>query len=389
MIESEMNNLRVAWVYPSIVFGAYWQPIIQEFSKRFSQTIFYTGQTWPGFDPEDPGVSAFRVVGNTQYVLTKGDNKGYDKGFIYASPKIIFPLLKFRPHVIFASAFSIWTVLVLLFKFITRWQVIIIYDGSSPNTEFRDSVIRLRVRKILARFTDAFVANSQAAESYLIESLGVERDRVFTATYLVPDTNALINEENEEVVNQPLNFITEHPTFLFVGQVIPRKGIQVLLKACIFLREQGYENFSLVIVGDGEQRQNLENLVQKHDLSRQVFWAGWIPYNQLGSYFQNSDVFVFPSLEDVWGMAVLEAMAFGKPILCSKSANASEMVMQDKNGYVFDPEDPIELADMMAQFIKEPSQIATMSEASRQIIAAYTPANVAESMKEIIFKVMK
>ncbi|MER3434314.1 MAG: glycosyl transferase [Leptolyngbya sp. ERB_1_1] len=381
-----MNNLRVAWVYPSIVFGAYWQPVIQEFLKRFSQTIFYTGQTWPDFDPEDPGVSAFRVVGNTQYVLTKGDSKGYDRGFIYASPKIIFPLLKFRPHVIFASAFSIWTVLVLLFKFITRWQVIIIYDGSSPNTEFRDSFIRSRSRKIMARFTDAFVANSQAAESYLIESLGVERDRVFTTTYLVPDTNALINEE---VINQPLDFATGHPTFLFVGQVIPRKGIQVLLKACVLLRERGYENFSLVIVGDGEERQNLEDLVQKHDLSRQVFWAGWIHYNQLGSYFQNSDVFVFPSLEDVWGMAVLEAMAFGKPILCSRSANACEMVMQDKNGYVFDPQDPVELADMMAEFIKEPSRIATMGAASRQIISSHTPAKVAESMTEIILKVMK
>ena len=380
-----MNNIRVAWVYPSIVFGAYWQPIVQEFLKYFSQTVFYTGQVWPDFDPKSPGVSAFKVVGNTRYILTEGGSKGYGKGFIYASPEVVFPLLKFRPHVVFASAFSVWTVLVLFLKLITRWRVIVLYDGSSPNTEFRDSLIRSTSRKIMARFTDAFVANSKAAETYLVEALGVERDRVFTKTYLVPDTNALLNQA---VDDQPLDLAMKHPTFLFVGQVIARKGIRALLEACISLKQEN-KDFSVMIVGDGEQRQHLENLIQEHDLSKQVFWAGWIPYNQLGGYFQNSDVFVFPSLEDVWGMAVLEAMALGKPILCSKWANAFEMVIQGSNGYVFDPHDPQELARFMAEFLQDADRIATMGEASRQIIAAHTPAKVAESLSEIISKVLE
>jgi glycosyltransferase involved in cell wall biosynthesis len=373
------KQTRIAWVYPSISFGAYWQPIISEFAKTFDKAVFYTGCLWPEFDSSTPGASRFRVIGKSKYVRSNAV-EGYARGFIYASPGIVLYLLKFRPKVIFASAFSIWTVLVLLLKPICRWRVAIMYDGSSPNSDFQDSKFRSTARKLLARFADAFIANSNAAKVYLHKALEVPENRIFTKTYLVPDATALL-QKTENV--QPVAFDTQGTIFLFVGQVIARKGIKVLLKACAVLRQEGYTDFTLIIVGDGAQRQELEMFVCEQQLQQQVVWVGWVQYGQLGTYFQRADVFVLPTFEDVWGMSVLEAMVFGKPILCSTGANASEMVTDGINGYLFQPDDVAALANEMRRFINDPSLGDQMGRNSKKIIANYTPETAAQAFAEV------
>ena len=113
-------------------------------------------------------------------------------------------------------------------------------------------------------------------------------------------------------------------------------------------------------------------------------WIGWVDYGKSGMYFLNADVFVLPTLEDTWGMVVLESMAFGKPVLCSKWAGASEMVVHGENGYLFDPNQPEEIAKLMCHFIDHPDLIATMGEKSKQAIAPYTPEAAAEFLKEVV-----
>jgi glycosyltransferase involved in cell wall biosynthesis len=76
---------------------------------------------------------------------------------------------------------------------------------------------------------------------------------------------------------------------------------------------KGYEGYSLVVIGTGKQREELEAFITERHLEAQV---GWVEYGRLGAYFQQADVFVFPTFEDVWGMVVLEAMVFGKPVFC-------------------------------------------------------------------------
>jgi hypothetical protein len=94
--------------------------------------------------------------------------------------------------VVFPQAFSLWTVIVALLKSLMRCKIAIIYDGSSPNTDFRDSTFRTFVRGILVRFAHAFVSNSNAGKKYLREVLKVPEEKIFTRTYLVPDAGALL-----------------------------------------------------------------------------------------------------------------------------------------------------------------------------------------------------
>jgi glycosyltransferase involved in cell wall biosynthesis len=320
------------------------------------------------------------LVGETKFVETEKIETGYDRGFIVVSPSIIGYLLEFRPQVVFPQAFSLWTVIVALLKPLMRWRIAIIYDGSSPNTDFRDSSFRTFVRRILVRFADAFVSNSNAGKKYLMEVLNVPEDKIFTRTYLVPDAGALLKRLDQ---TQPPNLQLKHPIFLYVGRITARKGIKTLLEACAILKSQGYVDYSLLIVGKGDQREELEAFIKERDFEEQVIWAGWVEYGNLGSYFQQADVFVFPTFEDVWGMVVPEAMVFGKPVLCSNGAASCELIVSGENGYIFDPSSAKELADKMQIFIDHPDLIESMGERSRQMISQKTPETAAKAYVEV------
>ena len=374
------SDLRVAWLVPEVELGAYWQPVLREFTKVFKNTVFYTGRVWSGFDPTLPGASAIQLVGETKFVETTKIETGYDRGFIAVSPSIVGHLLKFRPQIVFPQAFSLWTVLVVLLKPICGWKIAIIYDGSSPNTDFRDSSFRTFVRRILAKFADAFVSNSQAGKRYLVEALNVPEAEVFTRTYLVPDAETLLKPLSE---NRVENLGLKHPIFLYVGRITARKGIKTLLEACAILKKQGYADYTLLIVGKGDQQDELEAFVKEQDFPEQVNWVGWVNYGSLGAYFQQADIFVFPTFEDVWGMVVPEAMVFGKPILCSNGAASCELVVEGKNGYIFDPNNAQELSEKMRIFIDSPHLIKSMGESSRQLISQKTPETAAQGYFEV------
>lgn len=379
------QDLRVAWLVPSVELGAYWQPVLAEFSQIFKQTIFYTGLVWPGFDPSIPGANVIQLVGAMKSLeMTK--TKGYSRRLMLVSPGIIGQLINFKPDIIFAQAYSLWTLLALILKPWGKWRFIIIYDGSSPNSDFRDSKLRSWLRRLMSRYADAFIANSYGARDYLIEAVGAKPESVFTRTYLVPDAKTLQQSlEN----NQSANLVEKRPIFLYVGRITPRKGLDVLLKACAILQSQGYEDYTLLVIGRGEQQTELEAFTKDHNLEPQVKWIGWVEYGNLGTYFQQADVFVFPTFEDIWGMVALEAMVFGKAVMCSKWAGAAEMVTDGINGYIFDPYKPQELASAMCRFIDEPELINSMGNQSQQLIEQKNPAVAAQSFVEVISFVLK
>jgi glycosyltransferase involved in cell wall biosynthesis len=374
------EELRVAWLVPSVELGAYWQPVLAEFTKVFKNTIFYTGLVWPGFDPQVPGADVIKLVGEMKSLeITK--TEGYSRRVMLVSPGIINELLQFKPQIVLAQAYSLWTLLAVLLKPWGKWRLIIIYDGSSPNSDFRDSSLRSAFRRFMSSHAEAFVANSYAAKDYLIGAVGAKPETVFTRTYLVPDAKALQQSYEESAI---ASLELQRPIFLYVGRITPRKGLQPLLEACSLLQAQGYRNYTLLVIGTGEQRQELEAFIRDRELENQVQWLGWVEYGRLGAYFQQADVFVFPTFEDIWGMVALEAMVFGKPVLCSQWAGAAEMIVEGENGYIFDPYDADKLATVMRRFLDNPDLITSMGDKSQQLVSQTNPASAAQAFVEVI-----
>ncbi|WP_336360136.1 glycosyltransferase [Haladaptatus sp. ZSTT2] len=110
----------------------------------------------------------------------------------------------------------------------------------------------------------------------------------------------------------PVNFtLSERPTLLFVGRLNYYKGVEVLIEAVRPL------NVELLIVGDGPRRDSLEELAQSTNTNAHIRFYGYVSDDELGEYYKNSDIFVFPSIEpsEAFGIVQLEAMAHGLPVI--------------------------------------------------------------------------
>ncbi len=372
---SAMNSPRVAWLLTSAFY--YWHPMLSELTQRVPQMKAYSAN-WRGYAPGFENSFTVDVVGNRKIIPLLKSTTSYGSNFTFLPLDIVNRLLQFKPQVIFANSFGMWTLLALLFKPLGHWKVVIAYEGSSPGVDYRNSAIRLWIRRSMVDLADAIITNSQAGKDYLISLLGASKDRVFMQPYEVPAAHVLA-EGDIDAIDKP----NQRPCFLFVGSVKPRKGVHLMLQACAELAQQGQKDYTIWVVGDGDQRSDLEVFCQQHNLSERVQWMGQVEYKHLGRYFAQADVFVLPTLEDTWGMVVLEAMVAGKPILCSKWAGASELIQDGQNGYRFDPHDPLELAEKMQQFIADLDLAQRMGQQSMALMERYTPKVAADFLVDV------
>lgn len=382
------SNIKVAWLIPSISRGYVWQPIFREFKKVFPQTRVFTGEKPIHSSDTKDEIIDMKILGRSRFISFGGKESSYQRGIIMPPLNLPYHLLRFSPNVIFATGFSIWTMIAITMKLFTGWKIIIVYDGSSPEIDVKDSKLRMFIRRTITKYTDAFITNTNAGKSYLTRSLKADKELVFARPYQVADKNYLSDNINglEDLIEG-----ARKPVFLFIGLVIKRKGIDYLLRACSKLKTMGYDDFTLLVVGDGKSREELENLSKHLGIDKQVKWVGWIDYDSLGYFLQSSDIFVFPTLEDIWGIVVTEAMSFGKPVLCSKLAGACELITEGENGFTFDPADdsPEVLAKYMSRFIKDPDLISEMGKKSQQSISTYNPQSIASHLENVVGLVCK
>ncbi len=381
---SETSTQNVLWLVPSLGRGPTgypWHPVFKEFTCLFPNTHILTTR-WPGFARGYEGTFSIQTVGKPlqNKLLKPQASTEYGAGFMPLPLSVFFDLFKIKPNIIFTKAFSLWTALAVAYKLLTRSRVIIAYEGSSPAVDYSKSVWRTRLRSILSAQADAFVTNSHAGKAYLTDVLGADPECVFVRPYEVASPHLLFESEQQiELANS-----YKKPVFITVGQLIPRKGIDLLLEACALLKSQGINEYTVLIAGKGPQQEELEFKTEQAGLSDQVKFLGWVDYSSLGHYFSASDVFVFPTLADTWGLVTLEAMAIGKPAICSQYAGTAEMIAEGENGYVIDPKKPQMLADKMMAFIQKPELAIAMGGKAKESMSHYSPQAVAEALQEVI-----
>lgn len=382
MKKQDLSDIKVAWLIPSMRRGFAWQGLLEKFTNIFPDTMVFTG-LWPTGHPKEEVDFNLNIIGKTRLITLGQKNSKYARQIIMPPLGFPFHILKYYPKVILTYSFSIWTVIVLLLKSITKWRVIIVYEGSSPTVDAKQSTIRIWARKMMVKISDAFISNSHSGKSYLVECLGAKNELVFVRPYLVPDIK---NLSKKKVDLENILRDMRRPVFLYVGLIIQRKGLKSLIESLAVLKDKEYDNFTLLIAGEGPQRQELEKMIKDVGIEKQVKWLGWVDYNSLGYYFDASDVFVFPTFEDTWGMVVLEAMACSKPVICSQLAGAMEMVMNGGNGFTFDPvrDRPEVLSEILRKFIDDPGLAQRMGEKSRKMASLHTPESVVGHMKYII-----
>lgn len=159
--------------------------------------------------------------------------------------------------------------------------------------------------------------------------------------------------------------------FLFSGQLIERKGVDVLIRA--FSRIAGSDQpAALVILGDGPLRASLESSVPQ--AARElVHFAGHLDQKELPPYFHASHVFVLPTRHDGWGVVINEACAAGLPVISTSAAGAArDLVADGRNGFIVPRDDEDRLAEAMRFFLMRPDQIPIFGVRAKEAVAAFS-----------------
>jgi len=162
---------------------------------------------------------------------------------------------------------------------------------------------------------------------------------------------------------------------LFVGVLTARKNLSFLLRVFGKLRAQGRDDLVLVLVGDGPLRNPLQSEAAHMGLSASVIFAGRVGEREKADYYRVCDVFIFPSLVEGFGMAPAEAMAFGKPVVASKTTSVPEVVEDGRTGFLADPTDEEGFAEKIARLLDSPDLRADMGRAGQRRVAEHFDFN--------------
>ena len=168
---------------------------------------------------------------------------------------------------------------------------------------------------------------------------GMERSLVYPFGYFLkePTINNLLNPSIKKNKKRPFRFI-------FVGQLINRKKVDLLIKAIAALKLQEIEFW---IIGGGPEEKRLRSLANIL-LPKKVFWLGVFPIKKIQNVIHQADCLVLPSRFDGWGAVVQEALMVGTPAICSDKCGSSVIVEASKVGSVFSTNNQQALIDSLS-----------------------------------------
>lgn len=165
-----------------------------------------------------------------------------------------------------------------------------------------------------------------------------------------------------------------------------RKGIKYLIEAVSELQSQ-YPQIRLKIIGDGDEKENLERQCQELNISSKIQFLGKINNKELPPYYQEASLFVLPSLNEGMSNAMLEALASGLPIVATDTGGARELIKDGINGYIIKFKNSTDIAEKVEKFLKDNQLGINMGNESRKIAGSMSWKNVAEKYYGIYGKI--
>ncbi|HZP88069.1 MAG TPA: glycosyltransferase [Burkholderiales bacterium] len=368
------SELKVAWV--TAVLGIdgkllYAGPLLEAFSRQFARMRVFTGEFSGDHGALEiercASVRLYRNERRTQVART-----GYGGGLRFATPALIAKLAQYRPDLLVLNEYSIFSLYAILYsKLFRRNARILLIMEAKPRFPERFGVGHARVwfRRLLLKSVDAVLTNNIEGRRYLTDVLGVPDKRIVSEPYLVSDFS-----QASKIASSPRQHDGKRPVrFLYVGQLIPRKGLQQALEACARLLPQYAGRFVYEIVGDGPQRSQLEAFASELRLGDHIVFHGRQPFDAVPRFYRDADAFLFPTLSDYRSLVPFEALSTGLPILASiHDGGVSETVVEGENGFAIDPYKPDQTAALMARLIEEPCLIADFSRRSMELANRYT-----------------
>jgi glycosyltransferase involved in cell wall biosynthesis len=189
-----------------------------------------------------------------------------------------------------------------------------------------------------------------------------------------------------EMIPSPLIF--SPPTLLLLGRFSSEKGFQTAIEA-FFVLKKNHSDARLLIIGEGSERINLENLVNQLNLKNAVTFIGRLDKKEIPIYINQATIAIVPSYLESFGLAALEAMQMGRPVIASEVGGLPEIVSHKKTGLLVPPQDPIALCKAIESLLEQPEKTVQMGMNAREYASTHFTLNENVSQYENLYKNLK
>ena len=249
--------------------------------------------------------------------------------------------------------------------------------SSEPGFWLRRAMARYVERRFL-RTLDAAVYNSRTTESTVLRLLEGESSRSHFPGVVAPPgtspgtspgagTPALDDNPAAGRIPPPGDPRAPGLRLLFVGNVIPRKGVLPLIRAIGTLRTEERRQLSLTIAGglemDPPYRRRVERAIRRIESDCDVRLLGRVEDDELRRLYRSHDVLAVPSFYEGYGMVYAEAQRYGLAVLAGRGGAGPEVVEEGGTGLLVDPGKPASIRHALLRFLKEPNLAAQMGRA--------------------------
>lgn len=335
-----------------------------EVLKIFVSTEMEKNRDWE----TDHGTLDVAVQKSWSYTKNWKNENGYPEKSTVHLPRDTFRVLrKMNPDVVVSSELGFRS---LMASFYCKWhrKPLVLWLTLSERTETSRKGLRKYLRKYLLKSATTVMGNGKSCERY-VRSLNYQGE-----VFFVPYTIDLPQDQTElKVKNEPL-------TVLFVGQLIKRKGVEEMVNAFLKWSENAQTPIRLVVAGDGPEREKLNELKNQPQIELEAL--GSVEYARISELYGKSDVFLFPTLGDEWGVVVNEALSNKVPVIGSMYSQAvEELIVNGENGWFFYPDKAAEFENVLQDALSvSPEKLLEMRRSCSQALEKVTVSAAVTNM---------
>ena len=261
---------------------------------------------------------------------------------------------KIKPDIIIGYEYSFTTQYLILLKSLglIHQKIGSIIDDSLDICYHVQTNVRFLARRLSVKRLDYLIVQSSEVSKFYQNTFNLNENRIIVSPILQePERLRNNRQELERIGNEYMMkyHLKGKKVLLFVGRLVPVKAVTKFIESIkIILEEQ--EDLVFVVIGDGEERKNIENLVKALKLETKVLMPGRYEGSELYAWYLCASGLTLPSTYEPFGTVVNESLIFGTKVFCSKHAGASILIQSD-TGIIFEPLDVNETIDKIKIFL--------------------------------------
>ncbi len=238
---------------------------------------------------------------------------------------------------------------------------------------------------------NALIANSRFLKEELIRLYAIPRNKIFLVNNGV-DLSIFRYSESKDTLYRKYGIPKHDSVILYLGGSRPVKGPTYLLKALEKIGEKHENIFTIFVKGAGPLDRfyspRLEKELQRLQHKKKLVAINSIPHTELPQYYSAVDAVVVPSLYDAFPKVVLEAVTCGTPVVGTAVGGIPEMIKNNENGYLVEPDDPDKLAIMIIQAVSNTKLKEQLRKRSSELQQRYSWKTAAKAVSSVYRKIL-